>query len=97
MVLPLGNLFATALSDGPSAALRALGDPAGSAILTTLLVGGATTLGAVGIGTAAAVATERGALRGRAVLRAGMLLPLLVPDSSRRSAGSRPTARAGWA
>ena len=79
VVLPLGNLFVTALSDGPSAALLALGDPAGSAILTTLLVGGATTLGAVGIGTAAAVATERGSLPGRGVLRAGMLLPLLVP------------------
>jgi len=79
VVLPLVDLFATALSEGTSVIADAFGGAAAEAVVTTLLIGLAVTLGALAIGTAAAFAIERQRLPGRGWLRAGMLLPLLVP------------------
>lgn len=79
VALPLIDLFGTALSTGSGPALQALGGVSGDAMLTTLLIGLAVTGGSLAIGAVAAFATERGNVAGREWLRAGMLVPLLVP------------------
>ncbi|HSM38028.1 MAG TPA: ABC transporter permease subunit [Candidatus Limnocylindrales bacterium] len=79
VVLPLLDLFGTALSAGAGAALESLRGVAGEAMLTTLLIGLAVTAGSLAVGALAAFATERENVPGRGWLRVGMLMPLLVP------------------
>ncbi len=79
VVLPVADLIGTAAGAGGGAVLTALGGLGGRAILTTLFIGACVTVGAVGVGAAAALATERAVVPGRGWLRVGMLLPLLIP------------------
>lgn len=79
VVLPLVDLFGTALSEGPTVVADALGGAAAEAAIATLLIAVAVSVGAVAMGTVAALAIERGHVPGRGWLRAGMLLPLLIP------------------
>jgi iron(III) transport system permease protein len=78
--VPLVRLVAVAAGGGVAAVVASLTDPAvagpiGNSLWTAAVVA---VVAAVG-GTAAALATERGGLPGRAWLRAGILLPLLCP------------------
>jgi len=78
--IPVVTLVANALEDGAEPLLSLASDRSVEAWRNSLLVAVAVTgLSVVG-GVAAALVTERLAVRGRAALRIGMLLPLLVPD-----------------
>lgn len=78
--LPVARLVGVAIEDGPATLASALGGPLASrAIVNSLWTAGLVALLAVAAGAAAALVTERLATRGRALLRAGMLVPLLVP------------------
>jgi iron(III) transport system permease protein len=79
VVLPLADLFGTALSSGIGPALEALAGPAAGAAGATVLIGVVVTAGALVLGAGAAFLTERTPVAGRGWLRAGMLLPLVVP------------------
>jgi iron(III) transport system permease protein len=79
VLLPLGDLFGTALSSGIGPATDALAGPAAGAALVTLLIALAVCIGAVLVGTAGAFLTERTRAPGRGWIRLGMLLPLVVP------------------
>jgi iron(III) transport system permease protein len=79
VLLPLGDLFGTALSSGIGPAMVALAGPAAGAALVTLLIAVAVCVGAVLVGTAGAFLTERTRAPGRGWIRLGMLLPLVVP------------------
>jgi iron(III) transport system permease protein len=78
--LPLVRLVGVAFGSGAGAVIATLGDPGvGRAILNTAWTSALVAVLAVGVGTALAIATERGGLPGRAWLRAGILLPLICP------------------
>jgi len=80
VAFPLAELFATAFEEGGAAVVRAFAG-AGTlrAVRNTLLTGAGATLLATVAGAAAALVTERTRAPGRRWLRAGMLLPLIVP------------------
>lgn len=78
--LPVARLVGVAIEDGPATLASALRGPLASrAIVNSLWTAGLVALLAVAAGAAAAFVTERLATRGRVLLRAGMLVPLLVP------------------
>lgn len=78
--IPLVRLIGVALGGGVPAVVATLTDPAvAAAIGNSLWTAAVVAVVAVAGGTAAALATERGGLPGRAWLRAGILLPLLCP------------------
>jgi len=78
--LPVLRLAATAMEHGPTALVGALGGPlAARAVANSLWTAAAIAALAVAAGTAAALVTERVAGGGRRWLRAGMLVPLLIP------------------
>lgn len=79
VALPLGELFAAALSDGRQALTTLAGAQLGQPLVNTLWTSAAVALLAVTGGTAAAWVTERSDAPGRRWLRLGMILPLLVP------------------
>lgn len=80
VALPLGELVAGAVSTGSATLAGALGASATLvAVRNTLLVAVAATLAAVGLATAAALATERGDVPGRRALRIALVLPFIVP------------------
>lgn len=79
VVVPLMQLISAAVIDGREA-VRGLADARlASAIFNTVWTSGVVTVLAVGVAGAAAWVTERGSVPGRAGLRLGMLLPLLIP------------------
>ncbi|MEO5986261.1 MAG: iron ABC transporter permease [Candidatus Limnocylindria bacterium] len=78
--IPIVTLVANALADGAEPLLSLASDRSVDAWRNSLLVAAAVTALSVLGGVAAALATERLAVRGRTALRIGMLLPLLVPD-----------------
>jgi iron(III) transport system permease protein len=78
--LPLVRLVSVAAGGGVAAVVASLTDPlVAGAIGNSLWTAAVVAVVAVVGGTAAALATERGGLPGRAWLRAGILLPLLCP------------------
>jgi len=78
--LPIAALLGVALDDGLTSLSGALGGPlAMRAIVNSLWTSLLVAVLAVAGGTAAAIVTERLATSGRALLRAGILAPLLVP------------------
>jgi iron(III) transport system permease protein len=78
--LPLVRLLGVALGPGVGAALGTLAQPrVAGPIVNSAWTAAVVAVIAVGAGTAAALATERGGLPGRGWLRAGILLPLLCP------------------
>jgi iron(III) transport system permease protein len=77
---PVARLFGVALERGIGTLIATLTGPQATvAIWSSLWTGGLIALLAVTAGTTAALLTERSALPGRRWLRAGLLLPLLVP------------------
>jgi len=89
VAVPLAHLFATALSDGVDAVVRTLTVAgSGQAVLNTLWTSLATTVLAVGGGTAAAFVTERSRAPGRRALRVALLASLL---------GAPLVSAIGWA
>ncbi len=77
---PVARLFGVAFERGIGTVVETLTGPqARVAIWNSLWTGGVVAVLAVTSGTVAALLTERSALPGRRWLRAGMLLPLLVP------------------
>jgi iron(III) transport system permease protein len=77
---PIARLFGVAFERGFGTVMRTLTGPTAIvAIWNSLWTGAVVAVAAVGAGTAAALLTERSAVPGRRWLRAGMLLPLLVP------------------
>lgn len=77
---PIARLFGVAFERGIGAVVATLTGPlALVAIWNSLWTGVVVAVLAVALGTVAALLTERSALPGRRWLRAGMLLPLLVP------------------
>ena len=78
--VPIVGLGQVAFEDGPAAFAAALGGPlAATAVLDSLWTSAVVAVIAVTAGTAAAIVTERLAGRSRALLRAGVLTPLVVP------------------
>jgi iron(III) transport system permease protein len=78
--VPLARLLGVALGPGVGAALGTLAEPrVAGPIVNSAWTAGVVAVIAVGAGTAAALATERGGLPGPGWLRAGILLPLLCP------------------
>ncbi len=77
---PIARLFGVAFEDGIGTVIATLSGPlATAAIANSLWTGATVALLAVVAGTTAAIVTERTAVPARNWLRAGMLLPLLVP------------------
>lgn len=77
---PVARLFGVALERGIEAVVETLsGEQSTAAIWNSLWTGVVVAVLAVTTGTVAALLTERSALPGRRWLRAGLLLPLLVP------------------
>lgn len=77
---PLGRLAVVALGSGIGTVVATLLEPSiRDAIFHTAWTALVAAVLAVGMGTAAALATERGGLPARNWLRAGILLPLLCP------------------
>jgi iron(III) transport system permease protein len=77
---PIARLFGVAFEGGLATVVATLtGQQAMTAIWNSLWTGGAVAVLAVTAGTVAALLTERSALPGRRWLRAGLLVPLLVP------------------
>lgn len=77
---PVARLFGVAFEGGAGTVIETLTGPRATvAIWNSLWTGAAVAVLAVASGTLAALLTERSALPGRRWLRAGMLLPLLVP------------------
>jgi iron(III) transport system permease protein len=80
VMYPLFELFSTAAEQGWEPVRQALaGQGTTRAVLDTIGVGVAVAVLAVAGGTAGALVTERSGVPGRRWLRAGVLLPLLVP------------------
>ncbi len=78
--LPIARLVGVALEDGPVVLATTLAGPlVVGAIANSLWTGALVAVLAVGVGMAAALATERTAIPGRRWLRLGLLLPMLVP------------------
>ncbi len=78
--LPLVRLLGVAAGPGAASVVATLAAPEVSGpIFNSAWTAGLVALIAVGLGVAAALATERGNLPGRGLLRAGMLLPLIAP------------------
>lgn len=78
--LPIARLVGVALEGGPAVLVATLAGPlVVGAIANSLWTGALVAVLAVGVGTAAALATERTAIPGRRWLRLGLLLPMLVP------------------
>ena len=80
VVLPLVTLVANALADGAGPLATLASDTAIEAWRHSVLVAAAVTVLAVVGGVVGALVTERTDVRGRTLLRLGMVLPLLVPD-----------------
>lgn len=80
VVLPLVTLVANALADGAAPLASLVSEAAAEAWRHSILVAVSVTAIAVFVGVAAALVTERTDIRGRALLRVGMIVPLLVPD-----------------
>ncbi|MGQ0607276.1 MAG: ABC transporter permease [Chloroflexota bacterium] len=80
VVLPLVTLVANALADGAAPLAALISDAAIEAWRHSILVAVAVTVVAMVGGVAGALLTERTRVRGRAMLRLGMILPLLIPD-----------------
>jgi len=77
---PIARLFGVAFEGGVETVVATLaGQQATTAIWNSLWTGVVVAVLAVTTGTVAALLTERSALPGRRWLRAGLLLPLLVP------------------
>ena len=77
---PLVELLRVAFERGWGAFSDALGRPGtGTAVVHTLWSAAAATILSLVLGTAGALVTERSATRHRGWLRAGMLLPILIP------------------
>ncbi|GAC1657505.1 MAG: hypothetical protein NVS9B1_15350 [Candidatus Dormibacteraceae bacterium] len=79
VVYPLGVLIASAGAAGRAGLQGALDTGLLSAALNTLWTGVLVTVLSVGAGLAAAMVTERTAVRRRALLRLAMLAPLAIP------------------
>ncbi len=78
--VPLVRLLGVAAGPGAASVVATLASPQVSGpILNSAWTAGLVALISVGLGVAAALATERGGLPGRGWLRAGMLLPLVAP------------------
>lgn len=80
VALPLVSLVGNAVADGAGALAALSSETAIEAWRHSLLVAAAVTALAVAGGVAAALVIERTDIRGRGLLRVGMLMPLLVPD-----------------
>ena len=77
---PIARLAGVALERGPGAVVASLAGPLSAvAAWNSLWTGVVTAIIGVSAGTAAAIVTERTNVPGRRLLRAGMLLPMLVP------------------
>lgn len=77
---PLARLVLAALAGGLGPVLATFGRPGlVHAVANTLWTSAAVTFGAVVLGTGGALAVERGSVPARHWLRAGLLVPLLVP------------------
>jgi len=77
---PIARLFGVAVEGGIETVIATLaGQQATTAIWNSLWTGAVVAVLAVTTGTVAGLLTERSALPGRRWLRAGLLLPLLVP------------------
>ncbi len=97
VVLPLVTMARTAWTEGDGRLGAVLGRPGlEAAVAHTLLLALAVTLLAVPVGTALALVLRRPGLPGRRLLRAGVLLPVLVPDFVLAYSWLRAYGRSGF-
>jgi len=97
VVLPIGRLAQTVVTEGAGSIDRIIASPGlGTAIANTLLLAVAVTAFAVPLGTLTALALRRPDLPWRAFWRVAVLLPVLVPEFVLAYSWTQAYGRAGF-